>query len=38
MAVDMDGHLMARMSDPMSMDLETGELHLMSSWDNDDEW
>lgn len=40
-AMDMDGHLLSRMSDNMAMDLETGELHLTSSWkkdDEDDEW
>lgn len=39
-AMDIIGHLMTRMSDNMAMDLDTGELHMISSWNNDDdeEW
>ena len=39
MGIDMDGDLHIRMGDNMSMDLDTGELHITSSWnigDDDD--
>lgn len=36
-SMDMDEHLMSRMSDNMAMDLYTGELHMISSWNTDDE-
>lgn len=35
-AMDSEGHLMARSGDNAAIDLETGELHIISSW-NDDE-
>lgn len=35
-AMDSDGNLMVRMSDNSALDLETGELHIVSNW-NDDE-
>lgn len=34
---DSDGNMMMRMSDNMAMDMDSGELHLTSSWDDDDE-
>lgn len=38
MAMDSDGNLMMRVSDNMVMDMDSGELHLTSHWDsNDDE-
>ena len=38
MAMDSDGNLMMRVSDNMVMDMDSGELHLTSQWDsNDDE-
>ena len=36
-AFDSDGNMMMRMSDNMAMDMDSGELHLTSSWDDDDE-
>ncbi len=38
MGIDSDGNLHLRMSDNMSMNMETGELHFNSGWaDNNDE-
>jgi len=37
MGIDSDGHMMTRVSDNMSMDLETGDLHFTSCWDDEDE-
>ena len=38
MGVDSEGNLHMRMGDNMSMNLETGELHITSGWnDNADE-
>ena len=38
MGVDSEGNLHMRMGDNMSMNLETGELHIASGWnDNADE-
>ena len=34
---DSDGHMMSRMSDNMAFDLDTGEIHMVSGWDDDDE-
>ena len=34
---DSDGNMMIRMSDNMAMDTDSGELHFVSSWDDDDE-
>ncbi len=36
MGIDSDGDLHMRMSDNMSMDMDTGELHCNSGWENDD--
>ena len=37
--VDSDGNYMMRMSDNMAMDMESGELHITSSWgDDEDDW
>lgn len=36
MGIDSDGVLHIRMGDNMSMDMETGELHMTSGWNNDD--
>ncbi len=36
-AIDMDGHLMMRMTDNMVMDTGSGELHLTSRWETDDD-
>ena len=38
MAMDSDGDLLMRMSDNMAMDMDSGDVHIISSWkDNDDE-
>ncbi|MBQ7828596.1 MAG: hypothetical protein IJ386_10080 [Clostridia bacterium] len=37
MAVDSDGDLMLRMSDSLAMDMDSGELHIISGWDDEDE-
>ena len=34
--MDMDGHLMTRMTSDMELDLDTGEFHMTSSWNNKD--
>lgn len=36
-AFDSDGNMMMRMSDNMAIDMDSGELHLTSSWDHEDE-
>ena len=37
MGFDSDGNITMRMSDNMAMDMDSGELHFVSSWDDDDE-
>ena len=37
MLIDSDGDLMKKMSDNMAMDLDSGELHTTSSWDDDED-
>lgn len=37
MAMDLDGNLLMKMSDNMVMDMDSGELHLTSRWDTDDD-
>lgn len=37
MGMDSDGHLMMRMSDSMAMDLDSGDIHITSSWPSDAE-
>ena len=37
MAMDSDGNLMMEMGDNMVMDMDSGELHLTSRWDTDDD-
>ena len=34
MGIDSDGDLHMRISDNMSMDMDTGEIHLTSGWHN----
>lgn len=34
-AFDSEGHMMMRMSDNMAMDIDTGEMHLVSGWDEE---
>lgn len=36
MLIDSDGDLMMKMSDNMAMDMDYGELHLISSFGEDD--
>ena len=37
MEIDSDGDLMMRIGDNMAMDMDTGDIHLISSWSTDDE-
>lgn len=37
MAIDSDGDLMLRTGDNMAMDMESGDLHIISSWSDDDD-
>ena len=32
MGIDSDGHMMMRMGDNMAMDMDSGELHMVSGW------
>ena len=36
-AMDSDGDLMMRMGDHMAMDMDTGDIHMISSWPDDSE-
>ena len=37
MAMDSDGNLMMRMSDNMAMDMNSGDIHFISGWSDDDD-
>ena len=37
MAMDSDGDLMMRMGNNMAMYMDTGDIHMISSWSNDDD-
>ena len=37
LAMVSDGDLMMRMGDHMAMDMDTGDIHMISSWPDDDE-
>lgn len=37
LAMDSDGDLMMRMGDNMAMDMDTGELHFISVWSDDED-
>ena len=37
MAIDSDGDLLLRMGDNMAMDMDSGDLHIISSWSDDDD-
>lgn len=37
MAISSDGDMLMRMGDNMAMDMETGDLHFISGWSNDDD-
>ena len=32
-----DGNMMMRVGDNMAMDMDSGELHMVSGWDDDDD-
>ncbi len=34
---DSDGHMMHSMGGGMAMDMETGDLHIVSGWDDEDD-
>lgn len=38
MGMDSDGSLMMRVGDNMAMDMDSGEMHFVSGWDDDDDW
>ena len=37
MAMSSDGDLLLRMSDSMVMDMDSGDLHIISGWSSDDD-
>lgn len=37
MAIDSDGDLLMRMGNNMAMDMETGDLHFISGWFDEDD-
>ena len=37
MAIDSGGHLMMHMCYNMSMDMDSGDIHFISSWNNENE-
>lgn len=37
MAIDSDENLLMRMGDNMAMDMDSGELHIISAWSNDED-
>ena len=37
MAIDSDGNILMRMGNNIAMDVDSGELHIISSWSNDDD-
>ena len=37
MAISSDGDLLLRMSDNMVMDMDSGDLHIISGWSSDDD-
>ena len=36
MGMDYDGNLMLRVTEHMAMDVDSGEIHITSSWKNDE--
>lgn len=36
-AIDSDGDLLIRMGYDMAMDMDSGELHIISGWSNDED-
>ncbi|MBD5520287.1 MAG: hypothetical protein HDR03_03555 [Lachnospiraceae bacterium] len=37
MGMDSNGNMMMRMSDNMAMDMDSGEIHMISSWSEEDD-
>lgn len=37
MAIDSDGDLMMRMSDNMAIDMNTGDIHFISGWSDEED-
>lgn len=37
MGLDSEGGMMMRLSDSMAMDMDSGELHMVSSWKDDED-
>ena len=37
MAVDSEGNFMMRMSDNMAMDMDTGDIHFIFGWSDDED-
>ena len=37
MAMDSERHVMMRMGDNMAMDMDTGDIHFISSWSRDED-
>ena len=37
MGMESDGNMMMRVGDNMAMDMDSGELHMVSGWDDDDD-
>ena len=37
MGMDSDGNMMMRVGDNMAMDMDSGEMHFVSGWDDDDD-
>ena len=37
MAIDSDGDMLMRMGDNIAMEMETGDLHFISGWSNDED-
>ena len=37
MAIDSDGDLLMRMGDNMAMNMDSGELHIISGWSDDED-
>ena len=36
MAYSNDGHMLYKVSDNMALDMDTGDMHIISSWDDED--
>ena len=37
LAIDSDGNMLMRMGDNMAMDMDSGDIHFISSWPNDED-